>query len=161
MKKEIFVYRLIRRGKFEELPHDLFRQIISCDESKPCPALAGKMIQLAVIRMARGAAGRKKVGAIEFRRCKLLSDGFLDPAFRERRKQLKAELASLEPKSVRPPNVVHATREFKERRFRNEFSWTPTVSIIQELSNLVEEKSAGSLLARDVMHQILDLTATA
>ncbi len=149
-------------GGFENLPSELYRTLISEKGSAVFPEFGGRTLEIALVHLELDLEMPVRVRAVEFRRCKLTKKGSLDQRFQERRKKLTSELASIRPHRMPAgSNVVDAARRFKERRFVNEFAWTPTISMVQELARRIEEKSEGSLKAKEVLHMILRLTATA
>ncbi|NOY52247.1 MAG: hypothetical protein GXP58_01335 [Deltaproteobacteria bacterium] len=162
MKNRKWVFRLNEEGLFSEVDADTYERFLSEEDSKAFPELGGRIIRIAIVHLHFRKARPEKVRAIEFRRCQLTPQGSLDPKFREKRKQLTAELASVRPlPGEEKENVIDAAKRFKERRFQNEFTWSPTVSMVQKLSGLIENRSEGKLRSRDALHQILTLTATA
>jgi len=162
MKNRKWVFRVDEEGGFSEVDAAAYERFLSEEDSKALPEFGGRMIQFAVVHLHFRKAKPEKVRAIEFRCCRLTPDGSLDPKFREKRKELTAELASVRPlPGAEQENVIDAAQRFKERRFQNEFTWAPTVSMVQKLSALIESRSEGKLRSRDALHQILTLTATA
>ena len=161
MKEEVWSFLLEQESRFREVSSESLDRLVNEDGSKAFPQLGGEVILVALVYMRSEHEKPKQVKAIEFRRCRLTPDGSLDPNFKERRKQMTAELASIQPQKHESLKVVDASRRFKERRFRNEFSWAPTVSMVQQLSAMIHEKTKGALESRDIMYQILQLTATA
>jgi len=161
MSAELRIFYLDEHDQFREIPAETYRRFISRADSRAMPGLGGRMVRLAVVRLQQRGEDPPRVAGIAFRRCKVTADGSLDPAFKEKRRKLKAELASIKPRRPPSPKVVDASRRFRERRFRDEFAWTPTVSMVQRLSTLLEQGSSGLLGSREIMYQILQLTATA
>jgi hypothetical protein len=161
MKEETWLYLLTDDDRFDEVSSNAYKRLIGKDGSVAFPELGGQFIHLAIIHMQHENKETKRVKAIEFRLCKLTPDGSLDPKFRERRMKMEVELASIQPERHTSSKVVDASQKFQERRYNNEFSWTPTVSMVQQLSSLIRDKSKGILATRDIMYQILHLTATA
>lgn len=161
MKEEVWTFVLDSQERLQELPSESFRKLIEIEDSQALPELSGRTVRVAVVHLRHVKGRPRKVGAIEFRRVKVTPEGSLDPNFRERRKRMNAELASIKPQPHDSSRVVDASRRFKERRFYNEFSWTPSVSMVQQISALIQDKTRGVLETREVMYQILSLTATA
>jgi len=163
MKNRKWVFRVDQEGGFSEVDAVTYERFLSEEDSKAFPEFGGRMILFAVVHLHFRKAKPEKVRAIEFRRCRLTAEGSLDPEFREKRKKLTAELASVRPLpgGAEKAKVIDAAKRFKERRFQNEFTWAPTVSMVQKLSALIESRSEGKLRSRDALHQILTLTATA
>jgi hypothetical protein len=162
MKERTWVFLLTDEGAFQECNPGDYERMISEEDLAVFPEWGGRMLRIAVVHLGYRKGKPEKVKDIEFRRCKLTPEGALDSKFKEKRKRLRAELASVRPIAMlQGNNVIDATTRFKERRFQNEFTWSPTVSMVQKLSNLIEEKSEGDLRSRDALHQILSLTATA
>lgn len=162
MKNRKWVFMVNDQEGFFEVDADTYERLLSEEASKAFPEFGDRIIRLAIVHLHFRKAKPEKVHAIEFRRCKLTPQGSLDPKFREKRKQLTAELASVRPlHREEKENVIDAARRFKERRFQNEFTWSPTVSMVQKLAELIENRSEGKLRSRDALHQILTLTATA
>ncbi|OIP66475.1 MAG: hypothetical protein CO150_09065 [Nitrospirae bacterium CG_4_9_14_3_um_filter_53_35] len=161
MKEEVWSFLLGQEDRFQEVSSESLNRLVNEEGSQVFPQLGGKVILAALVHMRCEHEKPKQVKRIEFRRCRLTKDGFPDPAFKERRKQIIAEIASIQPQKLGYPNVVDASQRFKERRFQNEFSWTPSVSMVQQLSAMIHEKTKGALGSREIMYQILQLTATA
>jgi len=162
MKSKKWVFMVNDEGLFFEVDAEAYERLFSEEDSRAFPEFGGRIIQTAIVHLFFRKARPEKVRAIEFRRCMLTPEGSLDPKFREKRKQLTAELASVRPlPGEEKENVIDAARRFKERRFQNEFTWSPTVSMVQKLAELIESRSEGKLRSRDALHQILILTATA
>ena len=161
MHAELRVFYLDENERFREIPAETYRRFLSRADSRALAGLGGRMVRLAVVRLRQEGGDPPRVAAVAFRRCKVTPEGSLDPAFKEKRRRLKAELASIRPRRPVSPKVVDASRRFRERRFRDEFAWTPTVSMVQRLSALLEQRAAGVLASREIMYQILQLTATA
>ncbi len=161
MKEKVWTFLLDNEERFQGIPSDVYLRFVKKSDSRAFPHLGGEFILLAIVHIRHDKKRPKRVKAIEFRRCKLTSDGSLDPVFKDRRREMCTELASIRPRIECTPKVVDASFRFKERRFQNEFCWTPTVSLVQEISGRIQEKTEGVLESRDVMYQILNLTATA
>lgn len=161
MKEEVWAFIVDSKERLQEVPSKSVQTLMDEEDSKVFPKLGGKTTRMAVIRLRHPKGRPRKIAAIEFRCFKIKKDGSLDPKFRERRKRMTVELASIRPQKHVSPKVVDASRKFKERRFHNEFSWTPTVSMVQQLSAMIHDKTKGALKSRDIMYQILNLTATA
>lgn len=161
MKEEVWTFLLENQNGFEEVSSEDVSRLFEEKNAKVFPGLGGKLLHLAIVRMSHDNGELKKVRGIELRRCKLTKNGSLDSKFKEKRKKLTAELDAIEQSTHRSPKVVDATLRFKERRFKNEFTWTPTVTMVQKLSSMIQEKSKGVLVTREIMYQILHLTATA
>lgn len=161
MKGDVWVYLLNEREKrFVEIDSMNFLGLLAGEEGVRFADYGGKMLRAAIVQMECDGDKAVRIEAIEFRRCQLTPDGGLDPQFKEKRRQMESEMASMKP--VKPsPKVVDASKRFKERRFRNEFNWTPTVSMVQHLSELIQERSKGHTTSKDALYQILNMTATA
>jgi len=160
MKNDVWVYLLNDRDKsFVEVDGMDFLGLLAGEKGMSFPDYGGKLLRAAIVHMHCDGDKAVRVEGIEFRRCQLTAKGGLDPHFKEKRKKLESELVSMKP--AKPaPRVVDASRRFKERRFRNEFNWTPTVSMVQHLSDLIQERSGGHTAAKDALYQILNMTAT-
>ncbi|MDX1763212.1 MAG: hypothetical protein R3231_02710 [bacterium] len=163
MKGDVWVYILNDRDQsFIEIDGMNFLSLLAGEEGVLFPDYGGKMVRGAIVHMQCDNDKAVGVEGIEFRRCQLTAKGGLDPHFREKRKQMESEMASMKPakRKKAPPNVVDASKRFKERRFRNEFSWTPTVSMVQRLAELIQDRSNGHTKSKDALYQILNMTAT-
>lgn len=160
MKGDVWVYLLNDKDKcFVEIDGMNFLGLLAGEKGIFFPDYGGRMLRAAIVHMHCDGHKAVRVEAIEFRRCQLTAKGGLDPHFKEKRKQMESEMVSMKP--VKPaPKVVDASRRFKERRFKNEFSWTPTVSMVQHLSDIIQERSDGHTAAKDALYQILNMTAT-
>lgn len=161
MKEEVWAYLLNDEDNFQEVSSERLRRFLERPDSRTFAEFGGKFVRLAVIYISQDRKEAKRVAAIGFRRCKLTRNGSLDPKFREKRKNMTAELASIQPRKKDLFNVTDHSDQFEDRRRHNDFSWTPTVSMVQKLSVLVQQRTEGTLGSREVMYQILSLTATA
>jgi hypothetical protein len=152
-------------GQWREFPSESYQRMMEEESFSAFPEHGGKMIRVALVCLEKGGRARKgkmDVRGIDFRRCKLTPRGGVDPQFREKRAALKEELAVLTGSKVKKSTkVVDAARRFKERRYRNEFAWSPSVSEVQKLSGLIEQRTGGALDKREVLEKILTLTASA
>lgn len=162
MKEELWAYVLNEEDRFSEIASAAFQKFLENKGSHRFPEYGGRMVRAAIVHMRCDKEYPVEVVAIDFRRCQLTEDGALDPMFKEKRKKLESELASMKFRKRDPDaKVVDASRRFKERRFSSEFTWTPTVSMIQNLSEIIHERSGGHMDSKDALHQMLSLTATA
>jgi hypothetical protein len=161
MEEKIWAFLLDNEEWFLEIPSEVYLRLVNKDDSRAFPHLGGKFLLLAIVHIRHDRKRPIKVKAIEFRRCKLTSNGSLDSAFKDRRKAMCAELASIRLRKECSPKVIDASFRFKERRFHNEYCWTPTVTLVQKLSAGIQAKAEGVLESREIMYQILHLTATA
>ncbi len=163
--RQAMAFLLGQDGRWREFSSEIYPRMMEEEDFSAFPEHGGKMIRVALVCLDEAGSeqkGKMDVRAIDFRRCKLTPQGAVDPQFREKRAALKEELAVLTGASVKKnAKVVHAARRFKERRYRNEFSWSPSVSEVQKLSALIERKTGGALNKREVLEKILTLTASA
>ncbi|MEK6777045.1 MAG: hypothetical protein AABY87_09215 [bacterium] len=161
MKEEVWSFMLDQENRFQEISLEAFDRLVNEEDSRAFPQLGGQVMLVALVHMRCEHDKPRQVKAIEFRRYRLTHNGSMDPNSRERRKQMTAELASIQPQKQNSGNVVDASRKFKERRLHNEFSWAPTVSMVQQLSAVIHDKTKGPFEPREIMYQILQLTSTA
>ncbi len=151
--------------QWQEFSSEIYQRMMEEEDFCAFPEHGGRMIRVALVCLEQTGSGRKgkmDIRGIDFRRCKLTPQGAVDPQFREKRAALKEELAVLTGvKTRKSTKVINAARRFKERRYRNEFAWSPSVSQVQKLSALIEQGTGGALNKREVLEKILTLTASA
>ena len=127
------VFIIDEEDQLKRIPATRFDRIRDRDPKESLPQYKNSRIRYAMVIL--GLENRKPVSILRIYYNYLVidSEGLVDQKFLDTEGQVAISMMPSIPLPGEPANVVHASDKFAQKRFENEFTWTPSFEVEQAI----------------------------
>ena len=127
------VFIIDEEDQLKQIPTTRFDRIRDRDPKESLPQYKNSRIRYAMVIL--GLENRKPVSILRIYYNYLVidSEGLVDQKFLDTEGQVAISMMPSIPLPGEPANVVHASDKFAQKRFENEFTWTPSFEVEQAI----------------------------
>ena len=127
------VFIIDEEDQLKRIPATRFDRIRDRDPKESLPQYKNSRIRYAMVIL--GLENRKPVSILRIYYNYLVidSEGLVDQKFLDTQGQVAISMMPSIPLPGEPVNVVHASDKFAQKRFENEFTWTPSFEVEQAI----------------------------
>ncbi len=127
------VFIIDEEDQLKRIPATRFDRIRDRDPKESLPQYKNSRIRYAMVIL--GLENRKPVSILRIYYNYLVidSEGLVDQKFLDTAGQVAISMMPSIPLPGEPANVVHASDKFAQKRFENEFTWTPSFEVEQAI----------------------------
>jgi hypothetical protein len=127
------IFFIDENDKITRVPMARFERIRDRDPKELLPEHKNSRIRYAEIILELQNRKPISIARIVYGYLQIDSEGKVDREFLNTEGQVAINMMSSIPLPGEPENVVHASNRFAQKRFKDEFTWTPSFELEQEI----------------------------
>lgn len=127
------IFFIDENDKIIRVPMARFERIRDMDPKESLPEYRNSRIRYAEIIVELQNRKPISIARIVYGYLQIDSEGKVDREFLNMEGQVAINMMPSIPLPGEPENVVHASNRFAQKRFKDEFTWTPSFELEQEI----------------------------
>jgi len=127
------IFLLDEADKIIRIPATRFDRIRDRDPKELFPQYKNSRIRYAMVILELENRKPILIARIDYGYLAFDSEGLVDQKFLDTEGQVAISMMPSIPLAGEPANVVHASDKFAQKRFENEFTWTPSFEVEQAI----------------------------
>jgi len=127
------IFAIDEADKITRIPATRFDRIRDRDPKESLPQYKNSRIRYAMVILELENRQPISIARIDYGYLVFDSEGRVDQKFLDTEGQVAISMMPSIPLPGEPKNIVHASDRFAQKRFKDEFTWTPSFELEQEL----------------------------
>jgi len=127
------IFLIDEADKIIRIPATRFDRIRDRDPKESFPQYKNSRIRYAMVILELENRKPISIARIDYGYLAFDSEGKVDQKFLDTEGQVAISMMPSIPLSGEPKNIVHASDRFAQKRFKDEFTWTPSFELEQKL----------------------------
>ena len=127
------IFLIDEADKITRIPATRFDRIRDRDPKESLPQYKNSRIRYAMVILELENRQPISTARIDYGYLVFDSEGRVDQKFLDTEGQVAISMMPSIPLPGEPKNIVHASDRFAQKRFKDEFTWTPSFELEQEL----------------------------
>jgi len=127
------IYFIDENDEITRIPMARFERIRDRDPKESLPEYKNSRIRYAEIILELQNRKPISIARIVYGYLKIDSEGKVDREFLKTEGQVAINMMPAISLPGEPENIVHASDRFAQKRFKDEFTWTPSIELEQEI----------------------------
>ena len=127
------IFLINEADKITRIPATRFDRIRDRDSKESLPQYKNSRIRYAMVILELENRQPISIARIDYGYLVFDSEGRVHQKFLDTEGQVAISMMPSIPLPGKPENIVHASDRFAQKRFKDEFTWTPSFELEQEL----------------------------